>query len=91
MVSLYAKSNDLTLTMLTDEHSIIFRQYQAFGFPTILIIDKNGVIRKKIMGNIRIDQLEKLIQNQFDIQKKLRHLQPTCCIYDNVKHQLKLQ
>ncbi len=69
IVTSYAKSNDLTITMLTDEHSIIFKQYQAFCFPTILIINKKGVIRKRIMGNIRVDQLEKLIQNQFDTQK----------------------
>ena len=70
VVTSYAKSNGLTFTMLADEHSSIYKQYQAFGFPTILIIDKNGVIRKKILGNILVDQLEKLINQQFDIQKQ---------------------
>lgn len=69
-VASYAKSNELTFTMLADEHSGIFNQYQGLGFPTIFIIDKYGVIRKKILGNIRVDQLETLIQRQFDIQRQ---------------------
>lgn len=56
--------------MLTDEHTTMFKQYQAFGFPTVFIIDRNGVIREKILGNIQVDKLEKLIQHQFDIQKE---------------------
>jgi peroxiredoxin len=70
IVTSYAKGNGLTFTMLTDEHSIIFKQYQALGFPTILIIDGNGIIRGKILGNIQVNKLEKLIQHQFDIQKQ---------------------
>ena len=70
VVTSYAKSNGLTFTMLSDEHTNIFKQYQAFGFPTIFIIDRNGVIRKKILGNIQADQLNKLIQRQFEIQQQ---------------------
>jgi peroxiredoxin len=70
VVTSYAKNNGVTFTMLADEHSSIFKQYQAFGFPTIFIIDKNGVIRKKILGNIQVDQLKELLQRQFDIQKQ---------------------
>jgi len=70
VVASYAKSNGLTFTMLADEHSTIYKQYQVFGFPTIFIIDKHGIIREKILGNIQNEQLEKLIQHQIDIQKK---------------------
>jgi len=70
VVTSYAKNNGLTFTLLTDEHSSIFEQYQAFGFPTIFIIDRNGVIRQKILGNIQADTLKKVIQRQFDMQKQ---------------------
>lgn len=66
----YAQNNRLTFTMLTDEHSIIFTRYQVLGFPTVFIIDGNGVIREKILGEIQADKLEKLIQRQFEIRKQ---------------------
>lgn len=56
--------------MLTDDHFSIFKQYQAFGFPTIFIVDRNGIIRQKILGNIQTDALKKVIQRQFDMQKQ---------------------
>lgn len=70
VVTSYAKSNGLTFSMLADEQSTLYKQYQVFGFPTIFIIDKHGIIREKILGNIQTGQLEKLIQHQIDIQKK---------------------
>ncbi len=70
MVTSYAQSNGLTFAMLTDEHSGIFRRYRAFGFPTIFIIDGQGVIREKILGHIETDKLEKVLQRQFDIRKQ---------------------
>lgn len=70
VVTSYAKSNGLTFPMLADEHSTIYKQYQVFGFPTIFIIDKHGIIRGKVLGNIQNAQLEKLIQHHIDIQKK---------------------
>lgn len=60
-VASYAKSNGLTFTMMTDEHSMLLKQYQAFGFPTIFILDRNGIIREKILGDIQIAKLEKLV------------------------------
>lgn len=71
IVESYARSNALTFTMLADENARIFKQYQVFGFPTIFILDKNGVVREKIMGDIPIDKLEKLVVKQFNIQKEM--------------------
>ena len=70
VVKSYASSNSLTFPILMDEHSTLFTQYNVFGYPTIFIIDKHGIIREKILGNIQTKQLEKLIQRQIDIQKK---------------------
>ena len=70
-VESYAKNNALTFTMLTDEIAKLFKQYQVFGFPTIFILDKNGIVREKILGDIKIEKLQALIEKQFKIQKEM--------------------
>lgn len=60
-VRLFAMNNGLTFTMLTDEHGMISRQYGVIGFPTIFILDRNGVIRNKIVGDIEAAYLFKLV------------------------------
>ena len=57
----FATKNGLTFTMLTDEHGMISRQYGVIGFPTIFILDRNGVIRNKIVGDIETAYLFKLV------------------------------
>jgi len=59
-VRLFAVNNGLTFTMLTDEHKMISRQYGVVGFPTIFILDRKGVIRNKIVGDIEGAYLSKL-------------------------------
>jgi peroxiredoxin len=71
IVESYAKTNGLTFTLLTDEHSKISKQYGIFGFPTIFILDKNGIVREKIHGDIPADKLQRLIVKQFNIQEKV--------------------
>jgi len=60
-VRLFAMNNGLTFTMLTDEHKMISRQYGVVGVPTIFILDRNGVIRNKIVGDIDGAYLFKLV------------------------------
>ena len=71
VVAAYARNNRLTFTMLTDVDGKIFRQYQLRGFPTIMILDKNGIIRQVVLGEVQPAQLEKLVQRQFDVQKEV--------------------
>jgi peroxiredoxin len=66
-VESYERDYALTFTMLRDENSKLFKQYHLFGFPTIFILDKNGIVREKIQGDIQIERLEKLVVNQFKI------------------------
>lgn len=66
----YAKDNGITFTMLTDKHLTLQQKYQATGFPTIFILDKNGIIKEKILGDMGVNYLGKLIQIQVDAQKK---------------------
>ena len=69
IVESYTKNNVLTFTMLTDEHAKLFKEYQAFGYPTIYILDKNGIVREKILGDIQTEKLQALVIKQFKIQK----------------------
>ncbi len=68
---LYAKNNALTFAMLTDEKAKLFKKYQVVGFPTVFILDKNGIVREKILGHIPIEKLEKLVKKQFKIQTEV--------------------
>jgi peroxiredoxin len=70
-VESYAKDYALTFTLLTDTNSKLFKQYQIVGFPTIFIIDRNGIVREKIMGDIQTENLLKLVVKQFKIQKEI--------------------
>jgi peroxiredoxin len=60
-VRLFAMKNGLTFTMLTDEHGIISRQYGVIGVPTIFILDRNGTIRNKIVGDIEAATFFRLV------------------------------
>ncbi|MFA7404558.1 MAG: TlpA disulfide reductase family protein [Pelobacteraceae bacterium] len=65
----YAKNNSITFMMLKDGRSRLVKQFQVLDFPTIFILDRNGIIREKIIGEISIDTLRKLISKQLLIQK----------------------
>ena len=60
-VESYAKNNGVTFTLQTDERAMTAREYGVFGFPTIFILDREGIIQKKILGDIDTAQLEKLV------------------------------
>ena len=70
-VAAFAQANQLSFTMLTDEHSTLLKRYRVMGFPTIFILDRHGIVREKILGNIATAKLEKLIERQFAIQKQM--------------------
>ena len=69
-VQSFAKTNGLTFTILTDENSELLKQYQVFAFPTYYIVDRNGVLRQRILGEIQSGKLEELILRQFDVNKR---------------------
>ena len=68
-VQSYARNNSLSFTQLTDERSMIQKQYRAFGFPTIFIVDRNGIVREKIIGAIQTADLEKVIARHLETQR----------------------
>ena len=60
-VASFVRNSNLTFTNLTDEYESLSRSYRVVGFPTVFVIDKKGVIRTKISGDIKIDQLNHLV------------------------------
>jgi cytochrome c biogenesis protein CcmG, thiol:disulfide interchange protein DsbE len=60
-VASFVRNSGLTFINLTDEYGSLSRSFRVVGFPTIFVIDKNGVIRKKVSGDIKIDQLGRLV------------------------------
>ncbi|QWV93949.1 TlpA family protein disulfide reductase [Geomonas oryzisoli] len=64
-VAAYARKNGITFTMLADEGANLLKQYRVLGFPTVFILDRNGIIREKILGAIQADTLRKLVDRQF--------------------------
>ena len=60
-VASFVRNNGITFTNLTDEYESLFRSYRVIGLPTIFIIDKKGMIQKRISGDIKVDQLARLV------------------------------
>jgi peroxiredoxin len=69
VVQSFAKRNRLTFSLQADEHKMVSAQYGVFGYPTIFILDRNGVIREKILGGIANDKLESLVERQLKVTK----------------------
>lgn len=68
-VMTYAQKNSLTFIMLKDGHSKLAKQYQILNLPAIFILDRKGIIRMKYEGKISIDNLQKYISKQLDVQE----------------------
>jgi len=56
-----AQRYNLKLTLLYDEGAKNQTAFGVFGYPTLFIIDRDGVIRKKVLGAMEPAQLRKLI------------------------------
>lgn len=51
----YMQNNNLTLPVLIDEQLSANNMYGVTGFPETYIIDKRGILRRKIIGPTRFD------------------------------------
>ena len=71
IVESYTKSNSLSFTFKTDEHAMTSTQYGVIGFPTTFILDRNGIVREKILGDIQPEKLQALVARQFKIQRDI--------------------
>jgi thiol-disulfide isomerase/thioredoxin len=50
MVTAFLKKNDYQLSVLMDGRRDVHRQYGISGIPTLLVIDRSGVIRQHYVG-----------------------------------------
>jgi peroxiredoxin len=60
-VESYTRESGISFTMMTDERSMLFHAYHVMGFPTTFIIDRSGIIREKLIGEIDPRKLEQLL------------------------------
>jgi thiol:disulfide interchange protein len=51
----------LGYTVGFDATSAIFHTYRAFGLPTQLFLDRDGVIREVVLGPVTRDQVEAIL------------------------------
>ncbi len=56
----FLKNNNLSLTVLLDESMGVSKRYGVTGVPETYVIDKRGVLRRKIIGPMRFDTPEAL-------------------------------
>lgn len=61
-VASLASTSKLTVPILVDAGSTLAKEYMVFAFPTAFILDKRGVVRQKVLGQIPAVKLEQLIQ-----------------------------
>ena len=60
-VSAYVQRYSLGYTVGFDATSAVFHTYKAFVLPTQFFIDKNGVIRNVVLGQVTRDQVEAIL------------------------------
>ena len=57
----YVDTYGLEYTVGFDATSAVFHAYQAFGLPTQLFVDRDGVIRNVVLGPVTREQAEQII------------------------------
>ncbi|MBY0124521.1 TlpA disulfide reductase family protein [Bacillus sp. S/N-304-OC-R1] len=60
-VDQFVEDYKLTFTVPLDENGKVFQQYGIMAYPTSFFIDSDGVIRKKVLGAVDEDAMEKEI------------------------------
>lgn len=63
-VALFAKEFEIPFTIPLDKEGVVGETYQIVMIPTTFIIDPQGKIQNKIMGPVKLDQLEQHLKVQ---------------------------
>jgi thiol-disulfide isomerase/thioredoxin len=61
-VSVYVETYDLDYTVGFDATSAVFTAYRAYGLPTQLFIDRDGIIRSVYKGPLTMSQAEQILE-----------------------------
>lgn len=69
-VAALAAKAGLSVPILLDPGSALAKKFLVFAFPTSFIVDRNGIVRQKVLGPIPAAKLEQLVFRQFEMQKQ---------------------
>lgn len=58
----FVKEIRLTYPILMDEKKDVTKLYQVYGVPTSFVIDRNGIIRERIFGDLNDEAIEKMVR-----------------------------
>lgn len=61
----FVRELGLTYTILLDQKGTVYPEYGVIGLPTTFLIDREGVIREKILGDLNEKNLTKVISKYF--------------------------
>ncbi len=64
-VGAYVQRYGLDYTVAFDSTSAIFHLYKAFGLPTQVFVDRDGIVRDVILGPVTRDSAEKEVKSLF--------------------------
>lgn len=56
----FKRFEHLTYPMLIDEYGLAARQFGVIGLPATFVIDEEGILRAKMVGEAGLDEFEKL-------------------------------
>jgi cytochrome c biogenesis protein CcmG/thiol:disulfide interchange protein DsbE len=57
----YKKLEGVTYPLLTDPNYTVARRFGVTGLPTTFILDQQGILREKIVGETDLETIEKLL------------------------------
>jgi peroxiredoxin len=52
---------EISYPVLLDPYSVTAKKYGVVGLPTSFVLDRNGIIRKKILGEAKRESFEKIV------------------------------
>ena len=61
VVEQFVKERSITYEVLLDLKFTATKQYGVLGLPTIFVLDRDGIVRKRILGQMEIHYLEKTV------------------------------
>jgi len=61
VVEQFVKERSIPYEVLLDLRFTATKQYGVLGLPTIFVLDRDGIVRKRILGQVEIQYLEKTV------------------------------
>jgi peroxiredoxin len=56
----WQRFHSLTYPILVDERGLVAKKFGVIGLPTNFVVDDEGVLRDKLIGNAGLSEFEKL-------------------------------